>query len=116
MTLGDAHGSCSRETDVDNTFALPLARLDTAVEREILRLRARYQLSLDEFRGLYVSDEQVDQLIRDAIGEARPEPPAAASLGDALDDQAPLARLAARCALEPPDLDVILLALAPEID
>jgi hypothetical protein len=40
-----------------------LVRLDAALAREVLRLRARYQLSLDEFRGLYVSDEQVDALL-----------------------------------------------------
>src|SRR5262245_19495664 len=44
---------------------LPLARLDQRIGREILRLRATYQLSLDEFRGLYVSDEQVDALVRE---------------------------------------------------
>ena len=43
-----------------------LQRLDLLVHREILRLRALYQLSLDEFRGLYVSDQQVDTLLRDA--------------------------------------------------
>src|SRR5215467_4649004 len=40
-----------------------LKRLDLLLHREILRLRASYQLSLDEFRGLYISDEQVNQLI-----------------------------------------------------
>ncbi|MGR9101357.1 MAG: hypothetical protein ACU826_12400, partial [Gammaproteobacteria bacterium] len=38
-------------------------RLDLMLHREILRLRSRYQLSSDEFRGLYISDEQVDNLI-----------------------------------------------------
>src|SRR6185369_750347 len=40
-----------------------LAWLDVALHREVLRLRARYELSLDELRGLYVSDEQVDRLL-----------------------------------------------------
>ena len=44
-------------------FATALKRLDVLIHREILRLRASYQLSLDEFRGLYISDQQVDQLI-----------------------------------------------------
>jgi len=39
-------------------------RLNLLIHREILRLRAAYQLSLDEFRGLYVSDQQVDALLR----------------------------------------------------
>src|SRR5438876_24120 len=40
-----------------------LERLTLLLHREILRLRATYQLSLDEFRGLCVSDEQVDRLV-----------------------------------------------------
>ena len=33
-----------------------LKRLDLLLHRQILRLRGAYQLSLDEFRGLYISD------------------------------------------------------------
>src|SRR5689334_6079324 len=44
-----------------------LERLDLLLHREVLRLRARYQLSLDEFRGLYVSDEQVDALLAKTV-------------------------------------------------
>src|SRR5262245_29059152 len=99
----------------------PLARLDRLLEREIMRLRARYQLSLDEFRGLYVSDEQVDQLVRAAANEAGQGPFAAATaegglLSSVSDQPARWAALAARFALQPLDLDLILLALAPEID
>ena len=100
---------------------LPLARLDRLLEREILRLRARYQLSLDEFRGLYVSDEQVDRLVRAAATEADSEqfaaPTAPGGLFAAVADRpSRWAELAARFALQPLDLDLILLALAPEID
>src|SRR4030081_3878328 len=49
-----------------------LQRLDILLHREILRLRASYQLSLDEFRGLYISDEQVDRLINQSIGYEGP--------------------------------------------
>src|SRR5438067_234147 len=92
----------------------PLARLDRLLEREILRLRARYQLSLDEFRGLYVSDEQVDRLARGMTADQdigrppfAPAPEALCSGGFAPQ----WAELAARFALQPLDLDVILLAL-----
>ena len=100
---------------------LPLARLDRLLEREILRLRARYQLSLDEFRGLYVSDEQVDRLVRGAATEEGSERIAAPTapgglLGAVADRPSRWAELAARFALQPLDLDLILLALAPEID
>jgi hypothetical protein len=33
--------------------------LNGALHREVLRLRVRYELSVDEFRGLYVSHTQV---------------------------------------------------------
>ena len=46
-----------------------LLGLDALIRREILRLRARYQLSLNEFRGLYIGDEQVDAL----VGETAPD-------------------------------------------
>jgi hypothetical protein len=108
-------GNLSRGPD------LALARLDRLLEREIVRLRARYQLSLDEFRGLYVSDEQVDQLVRAAADEAGRGPFAAATaeggfLSSVSEQPARWAELAARFALQPLDLDLILLALAPEID
>ena len=45
-------------------------RFDRLLHREILRLRTRYQLSLDEFRGLYVSDEQVDALLNQSREQA----------------------------------------------
>ena len=53
---------------IDQYLSHELQRLDVLLHREILRLRARYHLSLDEFRGLYVSDEQVDSLVRKMPG------------------------------------------------
>src|SRR6266403_513152 len=50
--------------DLGEYLSVRLKRLDLLIHREILRLRAAYQLSLDEFRGLYVSDQQVDALLR----------------------------------------------------
>lgn len=47
---------------------LSLRRLNTALDREVQRLHARYQLSLDEFRGAFISDEQVDALLA-GLGE-----------------------------------------------
>jgi len=88
-----------------------LPRLDAAIEREIVRLRGRYQLSLDEFRGLYVSDEQVDALLRSVGFDAR--------MGFSL----PLvtvpgrwSKLIADFALEPIEADLLLLVLASELD
>src|SRR5262245_48339040 len=43
--------------------------LDCVLERELLRTRARYMLSLNELCGLHASDAQVDALLRDrAVG------------------------------------------------
>jgi SpoVK/Ycf46/Vps4 family AAA+-type ATPase len=66
-----------------------LSRLDLLLHREILRLKATYQLSLDEFRGLYISDAQVDQLVREiANGDATGQqfPPSIQGFGDEMLD------------------------------
>jgi SpoVK/Ycf46/Vps4 family AAA+-type ATPase len=103
-----------------------LQRLDALLHREILRLRAIYQLSLDEFRGLYISDEQVNGLINQALGYAgdtsaieeltqRAESLRAADQQQAGNDVL-WRRLAAEFALSPVEQDILLLAVAPEID
>ena len=48
------------QTDPREYLSIDLERLDLLLHREVLRLRASYELSLDEFRGLYISDAQVD--------------------------------------------------------
>lgn len=112
----------------DEIFAFwraELARLDLLLHRQILRLRTAYRLSLDEFRGLYVSDQQVDDLLRQASADA--DVPEARVLAErsavaraanhaGIDGSHPLRRAAAAFALEPFEEDVLLLALAPEID
>src|SRR5438105_3123203 len=47
-----------------DAMATELQRLDALLERAIHRLRARYELSTDEWRGLYVTDDYVDGLLR----------------------------------------------------
>jgi DNA polymerase III delta prime subunit len=121
------------------TFADPaehlkaeLQRLDLLLHREIVRLRAAYQLSLDEFRGLYVSDEQVDRLagnpLRDpALGndtDGTSEVEELTACADALrceittriGPELPWSRVVLEWALSPFERDVLLLALAPEVD
>src|SRR5262249_54435890 len=106
-------------------LSVELQRLDLLLHREILRLRACYQLSLDEFRGLYISDEQVNQLIDRALNyegatstteelTARAEA-LRASDSDQCDDS-PWRRLAREFSLSPLEQDILLLAVAPEID
>ena len=94
-------------------FQEATARLDAAIAREIGRLRARYELSLDELRGLYVSDAQVDALLQQATPglDLAPTPPATAPGADTR-----LGRLAQGLALESDELDIVTLALASELD
>jgi ATPase family associated with various cellular activities (AAA)/Winged helix domain, variant len=99
-------------------FRDELARLDVLIHREILRLRARYRLSLDEYRGLYISDEQVDALISEAdpgAGAAALTEQAAA-MAERIGDDSPLGRVARMLALDRFERDVLLAALAPELD
>lgn len=103
-----------------------LLRLDLLIHREILRLRASYQLSLDEFRGLYISDAQVDSLIADvAMNEgdlvtAETLTAQATALRRAIDEEddasLPWSRLGQTCGLSPRERDILLMALAPDLD
>jgi hypothetical protein len=104
-------------------FEPALARLDLLLHREIARLRASYQLSLDEFRGLYVSDQHVDALVRGATTSPDETAEALTSRATALERPA-RERLAADArwshvvrefALQNDEEDALLLALAPEL-
>ena len=106
-------------------FVTQLRRLDILLHREILRLRATYQLSLDEFRGLYVSDQQVDALINSQQSDVDIEYVSALTAeAQALAIEAAL--LAPQCmswqhvvdefGLSVVEQDILLLALAPEFD
>jgi len=89
----------------------PLRRLDAALAREVLRLRARYQLSLDEFRGLYVSDEQVDALL-----ERNDSGPTDWTGLPPLEQHPTIDAILTRFGLDQTAADILLLALAPDID
>jgi hypothetical protein len=89
-----------------------LLRLDALLAREVGRLRARYQLSLDEFRGLFISDEQVDALLR---GNRRPCE-AAGEEAPPLDGGPIWSRLAQRFGLSLLAQDLLLLAVAADVD
>lgn len=100
--------------------AAELARLDALIEQAVHRLRARYELSLDEFRGLYVSDAQVEALLaaRGRTGDDT-DIPVTAGLPEtpqALDGNSAWSALAHSLQLERAEADVLLLTLAPELD
>src|SRR6266545_5910219 len=107
-------------------LSVALQRLDLLLHREILRLRASYQLSLDEFRGLYISDEQVNQLINRSVNYEGPssaideltqkaESLCAADLTRKT-DSSPWHKLVTEFSLSLIEQDILLLAVAPEID
>lgn len=89
-----------------------LSWLDSAIRVEIDRLRIRYELCLDEFRGLYISDEQVDRLLEARggnLGSDRPSPPRASP-------ESPLAIVASEFDLQPIDVATTFITVAPELD
>jgi hypothetical protein len=97
--------------------------IDLLIHREILRLRATYQLSLDEFRGLYVSDEQVDALVKatnfGSVDLGQLDLAAAhARVNRAVYPWArsPFALLSREFGLSTLEQDILLVLLAPEIE
>ena len=105
-----------------NGYEADLAWLDRLLEREMLRLRARYELSLDELRGLYISDRQVDELLRrQSVDRESDADPVAQLNAEALALHAlrhtdtPLVRLATRFGLTGFEADLLLLTIAPEL-
>ena len=81
-----------------------LISLDRRVAAAVIERRRRDRKPDDPFRGLYISDDQVDE---DLTGRA----PASRSL-----DPARLARLRAGFGLDAGDVELLIVALAPDID
>ncbi|MGQ0519557.1 MAG: ATP-binding protein [Actinomycetota bacterium] len=107
----------------DPSLAQLLARLaavEARVREEVGRRRARDAAPDDRFRGLYISEAQVDEL----LSGPRPRPAgrtAAATPPPGSRDRAGagptrLERLAGAFALDDVDLDLVVVALAPDLD
>ncbi len=116
-----------------------LERLALMLHAEILRLRAASQLTENQFRGLYISDEQIDAM-RDIASPDKTAGSNARSSAPALDAlerhiaeceqridarcaatrragvDLPLERLTRIFSLSPLERDALLLAVAPELD
>jgi hypothetical protein len=91
--------------------------LDACIAREIKRLRLRYPLSLDEFRGLYVSDEQADAVLAAGPGGSEENPRGVSpALSAPLAGERRWGHLAHEFALSTLEQDLILIALGPELD
>jgi hypothetical protein len=115
-----------------------LKRLDLMLRRAVLvTRRARLADTPDEFRGLVISEESVDRMLDtvDFLGDIwRPEhSQAARSVDEELETRQALIRarmnasaqagvkltlahLAAVCDLSPAEVDILLIALAPELE
>ncbi len=112
-----------------------LLRLDLMLQRQVLRLRAARLLIEDEFRGLYIPDEQIDALLnhqsRPSAAEAEFDSAAAltslieqihvenenqvmTSLQAGID--LPMPRLAEMFELSPYDMELLLISVAAEVD
>jgi AAA+ superfamily predicted ATPase len=104
-----------------------LRRLDVLLQREIVRMRAAHLLSNTELRGLYLSDAQVDALIRQAKEtDGQVAPNVEALTGEAerlraenlsrMSANLPLQCVATIFELDEFERDVLLLAAAPELE
>lgn len=97
-----------------------LIRLDILIRRAINIARQQFDsdIGADAYRGLYISEDDVDRLLRAEPGTPTFSGDAGSANGvwKALPDGSPLAWLQAAYGLTGFDLDVILIALAPEID
>ncbi|MBW3555969.1 MAG: ATP-binding protein [Actinobacteria bacterium] len=115
-------------TGGDPSLSYLLARLgviEARVRVTVATRRAEDPSAEDPFRGLYLSDEQVDRLL---AGAAPPPPPdqetarflaaieAEADAGEAAGADLRLRRLARSFGLEPLDVELLLVAMAPDLD
>ena len=101
--------------DLD-ALAVELGRLDVLLAAEMQRMRARYELSLDEFHGLYITDQRVAALVRPAEPTVESTMGADISAARAADTVSRWHQLAAALQLDDDERDVMLLCLAPELD
>lgn len=112
--------------DAQRYLSRELDWLNVMLQREIIRLRATFQLSLDEFRGLYISDEQVDAYLSGLGAKVQAVRPPSDLLGEARKRRRevrsnrshdnPWRRLAEAFGLDDREQDVLLLAATIEHD
>src|SRR5262245_13621121 len=116
-----------------------LRLLDLRLELQVLRLQAANLFNPDQFRGLYISDDQVDAILRHSsdrlmgASSDRDHPEGIGALAEmiehlhaenserlaaSLDAQIslPLTRLATLFGLSPFEIEALLIAVAPDID
>lgn len=127
--------SGSRYTDSTQHLLAELERLDVLLGRQVRRARRSHREPADEFSALYVTDAEVDALLDGTLDT----PPADGEPGTGVEIEAELDRLSAEIAvrvtqsvrdgvslrlvalaglfdLNPVDVDVVVMCLAPEMD
>jgi Winged helix domain, variant/ATPase family associated with various cellular activities (AAA) len=113
-----------------------LRRIDLMIRLQVLRLRLQGPAAMDDFRGLYIKEEEIDILLAEQApfeAERRIDSPQLRPLLDQLDVlqtgiaakkamtlragmELRLERLKERFQLSPFDVDALLICLAPELD
>ena len=118
--LGDVEGIPAIEDSSLSYLLQVLKRLDGLLERAVATARTVHAQgpSPDPYRGLYVGHEEVDRLLSREPGAPvlLGENVAPKLLGEFVDSNSRLAWLQRAFGLSGFDLDIILLALAPEMD
>jgi hypothetical protein len=102
--------------DADRSLAdlrARLDRVDVRVREAVARRRADDPNPDDPFRGLYITDADVDRLLEQPAEQA-PAPLVATS--DPSGPETRVARLARTFGLDDVDLELLLVALAPDLD
>ncbi|GHJ45260.1 ATPase [Catellatospora sp. TT07R-123] len=92
-----------------------LRAVEAAVRSAVAARRAVDPQPDDAFRGLYLSDEQAEAVLADRRPPVGPVT-AAPGAGSARADGDRLARLAERFGLDDPDVTLLAIALAPDLD
>ncbi len=126
-----ADGTINGATGAEISLTYLLARLEIVEERvraAVERRRADDPDPTDRFRGLYISDAQVDGLLGGPAGPWLPEPAGTASAerlagleadadaAEAAGGDLRLRRLARSFGLDAYDIELLLIALAPDLD
>ena len=107
-------------SDASNLF-VALQKLDRLLEKATASAQAVYgpQAASDPFRGLHISQEDVEQLLTRSPGAPLlyvEEEPLGGSELDTRNGVVPLTWFAKELGLSPFDMDIIVIALAPELD
>lgn len=118
---------------LEEHLGLELEMLNLRLKRQVMRLRARHRFKDDPFRGLCIRDEEVDLLLADGVAAETAALDSVAALSAELRAllayrasrlaatreaglALPLTALAERFALSPLESQLLIVALAPEID